>query len=85
MKTFLGSGHKKLGETCLIVFFPSCRYLSLPIFVDPSFKLDLEVRGLQQLVNNLKNLKYTLGADYPTNSDKIQIDGLIGIDKLQFM
>ena len=85
VRTFLGSGVKKLGETCLKVHFPSGRYLSLPIFVDQTFKLELEVRGLQQLVSNLNKLNYPLGADYPTNSDRMQIDGLIGIDLLQFM
>ena len=85
VRTFLGTGTKKLGETCLKVYLPSGRYVALPLFVDSTFKLDLEVRGLQQLKQNLKDLNFTLGADYPTNSDKFQIDGLIGVDILQFI
>ena len=54
VRTFLGCGTKKMGETCLTVYLPSGRYLSLPIFVDPMFKLDLEVRGLKRLTHNLK-------------------------------
>ena len=85
VRTFLGSGVKKLGETSLTVYLPSGRYLSLPMFVDNSFKLDLDVKGLQQIVHNLNQLNYTLGADFPTDSNKVPIDGLIGIDLLQFV
>ena len=85
VRTFLGSGTKKMGETCLTAYLPSGRYLALPIFVDPMFKLDLEVLGLKQLTRNLKALNYSLGADYPTDSDKIQISGLLGMDLIQFM
>ena len=85
VKTFLGSGVKKLGETALTVYLPSGRYLNLPMFVDNSFKLDLEVRGLTQLVQNLNQLNYSLGAEFPTDTDRFPIDGLIGIDILQFV
>ena len=78
--TFLGCGLKKLGETCLTVYLPSGRYLNLPMFVDPKFKLDLEVRGMQQLVENVRNLNHNLGAQYSPDSDKILIDGLIAMD-----
>merc|ERR1711895_296051 len=36
--TFLGCGTKKLGETCLVVYLTSGRFLNLPMFVDPAFK-----------------------------------------------
>ena len=55
------------------------------MFVDNSFKLDLEVRGMQQIVQNVSKLNFKLGAEYPRDSDKILIDGLIGIDILQFV
>ena len=55
------------------------------MFVDSQFKLDLEVRGLKQLVNNLNKLKFNLGADYTSDSDAIIIDGLLGMDVLQFV
>ena len=74
-----------MGETCLTVYLPSGRYLHLPMFVDNSFKLDLEVRGMQQIVQNVSKLNFKLGAEYPRDSDKILIDGLIGIDILQFV
>ena len=85
VRTFLGSGVKKLGKTYLTVYLPSGRYLTLPMFVDNSFKLDLEVRGLPQIVQNLNQLQYYLGAEFPTDSNKDPLDGLIGIDLLQFV
>ena len=69
--TFLGCGTKKLGETCLVAFLPSGRYLNVPMFVDPKFELNLEVRGLQQLCSNLKKLNYNLRANFNVESDKI--------------
>ena len=85
VRTFLGSGLKKIAETSLTIYLPSGSYLSLPMFVDSQFKLDLEVRGLKQLVNNLNKLKFNLGADFPSDSDEILIDGLLGMDVLQFV
>ena len=55
------------------------------MFLDFPFKLDLEVRGLKQLVNNLNKLRFNLGADFPSDSDEILIDGLLGMDVLQFV
>ena len=59
---------------------PVCKY-----FIDKNFELDLEVRDLKQLILNLKVQNIPLGADYPSNSDKVQIDGLIGSDLIQFI
>ena len=57
----------------------------MSMFIDPSFKLDLKIRGLQQVTKNLKKLNFNLGADLPTDSDTVQIDGLIGMDIIQFI
>ena len=85
VRTFLGSGTKKLGETSVMVHFPSGRYLALPIFIDEKFNLNLEVRGLSSVMDNLNKLHIQLGADYPRNSNKINIEGLVGTDLLQFI
>ena len=55
------------------------------MYVDPTFNLNLEVRGLQQLITNLQKSNYNLGADFTNNSDKIPIDGLLGNDIIQFI
>ena len=85
VRTFLGAGIKDLGETTLQVHFPSGRYHSMPIFIDENFYVDLEVRGLSQVVKNLRALDCPLGATYNKNSDKLQIDGLIGMDVIQYI
>ena len=85
VRTFLGAGTKELGETTLLVYFPSGRYHALPIFIDTNFHVDLEVRGLSQVVRNLKALNTPLGAEYSLLSDKIEINGLIGSDLIQYI
>ena len=85
VRTFLGAGTKELGETTLQVYFPSGRYHALPIFIDANFCVDLEVRGLTQVVKNLRALNIPLGAEFSDSSDKLEINGLIGSDLIQYI
>ena len=85
VRTFLGMGTKSLGETTLQVYFPSGKYHALPIFIDDSFYIDLEVRGLSRVVTNLRALNYPLGAEFNESSDKLEINGLIGSDIIQYI
>ena len=85
VRTFLGAGTKELGEATLQVYFPSGRYHALPIFIDSNFCVDLEVRGLSQLVSNLRALNTTLGAEFSDSMDKLEINGLIGSDIIQYL
>ena len=85
VRTFLGTGTKRMGEKGITVHFPSGRRLVLPIFIDEEFSLKLEVRGLGLLVKNLRNDRVPLGADYPVNSDELAVAGLIGNDIIQFI
>ena len=85
VRTFLGAGTKELGEATLLVYFPSGRYYASSIFIDDSFNVDLEVRGLSQAVANLRTLNTPLGADFSTTSDKLEINGLIGSDLIQYI
>ena len=85
VSNFLGCGTKKLEETCLVAHLPSGRFLNMPMLIDPLFNLDHEVRGLQHINQNLKSLNYNLSADFSTDSNKVQIDGLLGMDIIQFI
>ena len=85
VRTFLGAGTKELGETTLLVYFPSGNYHALPIFIDDNFCVNLEVRGLRQVVTNLRALNTPLGAEFSDSSDKLEINGLIGSDILQYI
>ena len=84
VRTFLGAGTKELGETTLLVYFPSGNYHALPIFIDDNFCVNLEVRGLRQVATNLRALNTPLGAEFSDSSDKLEINGLIGSDILQY-
>ena len=80
VKTFLGSGNKSLRETSINVFLPSGRYLLRPILVDRSFNVEMNVRGLNQSIENIKSKNFKLAANYDE-----PVQGLIGADILQFM
>ena len=58
VRTFLGTGHKTLGEATLEVYLPSKRHLVLPILIDKNFKVSIEVNGLMECVQNLENLRF---------------------------
>ena len=83
VKTFLGSGHKMLGESTLEVHFPSGRHLPLPILIDSDFKINIEVRGLTNVISNFKFFKVPLAAEYGDAYDSVVVNGLIGTDLLQ--
>ena len=85
VRTFFGLGIKTLGETTLEVHFPSGIYHALPIFIDDEFNIDLEVRGLDQAVMNLRALNFPLSAEFSGSSDKLEIHGLIGSDIIQYI
>ena len=53
VRTFLGTGHKTLGEATLEVYLPSKRHLALPILIDKHFKVDLEVKGLKESIQKI--------------------------------
>ena len=80
----MGAGTKELGKTTLQVYFPSGRYHALPIFIDSNFSVDLEVRGLSRVVSNLRALDTSLSAEFG-ESDKLEIDGLLGSDIIQYI
>ena len=64
---------------------PSGRYNVVPILVDKDFDLDIKIRNLDVAINNLKNSKVKLAAEFEDASDTISIHGLVGSDILQFI
>ena len=57
----------------------------MPVLIDESFNLELNVRGLNVAIKNLNNLNYKLAAEYGENSDRLTLHGLIGSDVLQHL
>ena len=85
VNTFLGSGLKTLGEATLEVILPSQRHLVLPLLIDRDFKVAIEVNGLKDCVQNLKNLRFPLAAEYGESCESIVVNGLIGSDIIQYI
>ena len=85
VKTFLKSENKNFREATIQVNLPSGRYNVVPILVDEDFDLDIKVRNLNVAVNNLKNSKIKLAAEFENASDTISVHGLVGSDILQFI
>ena len=83
VRTFLGCGVKQLKEVTLEVHLPTGRYAQMPILIDDDFKLELNVRGLNVAVNNLKKLNYHLAAKFDESSNHVPLEGLIGNNILQ--
>ena len=83
VRTFLGCGVKQLKEVTLEVYLPTGRYAQMPMLIDDDFKLEMNVRGLNVAVNNLKKLNYQLAAKFDESSNHIPLEGLIGNDILQ--
>ena len=85
VKTFLGSGRKRLKEVTLEVHLPSKRYLALPILIDDQFRIDVEVNCLDKVISNFKDLNYNLAADFKNCKTNVPVHGLVGLDIIQFI
>ena len=85
MRTFIGSGVKKLEETSVKVFLPSGHHHVIPVLVDDEFDITLNVINFEAACNNFKSNKIKLAANFEDNSNKIYLQGLIGSDILQFI
>ena len=85
VKTFLGGGRKSLGESTLVVHLPSGRQIGMPVFIDRTFKVVHEVRGLSQAINNIKNANIPLVAKFEDGNDRVPLNGIIGQDILDFI
>lgn len=82
VRTFLGCGVKQLKKVTLEMLLPAGRYAQMPILIDDDFKLEMNVRGLNVAVNNLKKLNYRLAADFDESSNHVPLEGLIDNDIL---
>ena len=85
VKTFLGGGAKSLGVVTLIISLPSGREIATPVFIDYSFDVKHEVRGLATVVKNLKAEGVNLVAEFTEHSNVVPIQGIIGQDILDFI
>ena len=87
VKTFLGAQERLVKETALTIDTGN-RKLIFPFLVDSNLNLEFEVRGLRLALHNIRYKGYKLADSFlnDLNSDHIVgIQGLIGIDVLQFI
>ena len=85
IKTYLGHQFKTLGLTSFeISMQPNSRF-TLPVLVDQGFDINLNIPGLSTVLSNLKKLDFKLASEYVGCSDTIKVQGLLGVDILQFV
>ena len=74
-----------MGVVTLIISLPSGRELATPVFINYSFDVKHEVRGLATVVKNLKAEGVNLVAEFTEHSNVVPIQGIIGQDILDFI
>ena len=84
VKTFISSAVKKLKEVRLGIQVTNERKLPLQVLIDDSFDIKFDILDLNKALSNFKNLNYKLSADF-NNSDIVSVQGLVGVDIIQFM
>ena len=84
VSTFLSTRKKRLEEVVLDIHVDKDRTFHLPVLVDEDFDINLKIDHFGEAKKNLKNLKYKL-AFTDNGSDQVRINGLIGVDIIQFM
>ena len=85
LTTFLGSSERELKETTLTVGVPGGRNMPLPVLARADCNLRFRVSQLDVAWSNLLSSGYKLAEpDLVNEGDQLEIQGLIGIDIIQF-
>ena len=85
VKTFLGSSKKILREVNLDVFVGPSKHFGTLILVDDQFDISFDIRGFSQAVKKIKSNNLTLAADFEADTDTVSVQGLVGVDIIQFL
>ena len=84
--TFLGASERHFGECLMHVSIPGGRKQPIAMLADPQFNISLNVSQLDVAVNNIVQEGYTLAEPtLATNGESIPVQGLVGVDILQFI
>jgi len=81
INTFIDSDYKDFAEAAVTVKFNSDKFL-LPFLVNDEFNLALNIDGLTVARDNISK-EFTLNSE--CDSDFVNLEGLIGIDALQYI
>lgn len=82
INTFIDSAVKSLKEICLSVDFNEGRKYPVPFFVHDDFNLRFSIDGLSLTGKNIGS-KFNLVETF--DSDEVYLDGLLGVDSLQYL
>ena len=86
LTTFLGASERNFGECLMYVSIPGGRKFPVAILSVPDFDINLRVSQLDVAVNNMIEEGYSLAEpSLGNNGERIPLDGLVGVDILQFM
>ena len=83
VNTFLGRKTKALKEVELTVLNEK-NNITTSFFVDDDFGMDFKFEGFSKVLRNLANLKFKFAFTH-NFSDHVQVQGLIGVDLIQYM
>lgn len=82
INTFINSEVKSFSEVSLSVDFAEGRKFAIPFLANNEFNLNFCISGLKQATDNIAS-KFKLACDF--NSDHVKVEGLLGVDCLQFL
>ena len=86
VKTFIGSYKRSFKESMMDIEIPGLRDLPLPVLVDSEFDIQLGVNKFKLAINNLQSEGYKLADPFiAEEGEEITLQGLLGVDVLQFI
>ena len=85
VSTFLGAKKKELKQMMLDIDYSPGNTVPLPVLVDEEFDLKFHVSDFATVISNVEKLGFKLAADFDRESNLIEVNGLIGVDLIQYM
>ncbi|XP_047735922.1 uncharacterized protein LOC125177710 [Hyalella azteca] len=86
INTFLQSGVRQFSEISLLFDLEEAGgRVQLPILVSDEFRLTFAMRGLGLVTENISRIAPLADSSFTNCSDTVELEGLIGIDVLQFL
>lgn len=84
VRTYVGSEHKELNEVMLDVQIDLNKYKQIPILIDNNFNIEFEISDLNHALSNFNKMNLNLAGNFD-QSNKVQVNGLLGVDFIQFL
>ena len=87
INTFLAQGKRSVRELMFGISVNKSSEINLPLLIDDKFKLSFSVNNLKLALNNIVDGGYPLAdkSILMCTNDYLHLDGLIGVDLIQFL